>query len=524
VAESPVAEPDLDALSEGLDEAVSQGHLPNPGAQPLADDSHRNAIDSRAYIWALRTRLIALGYLGEKANRDSDQIDPRFVKAVRRFQGDIGDESILQDGWAGPKTWQVMQSLVSFEDAQEPRHWQLDTDFGTSAAVARAAYLRLWVMGFFDDWKRHKLRRGIDLTLQNPAFRSAYARFWRFAQVLDLDGATGTLPASLDQASLSVLFNHDNIIAKLASDKFAELAQYQLQLDAIARIELWLHGYDSQPGPPRTRTRRRGPASKRVRRRVVSHRLAIAAFWKDNDPAAAHSPAVDRALFVEFTQDLDAAPADQQQFDRVIATIDAFDDTQAHAFEEKLSGLASAIWDGLKRLAKSIWRFFRGVVRDVASMMNNLARLVAREARRYFHLVVRAVDVVQGGIDYLRHSVFPEQEPCPLVIGRGDDFDHYLLLAPGQARAKEVLFARYRLRGAQFNAGCVIVGELLLVLREIAAVATNTLAGPIFWLKSLLALGKVRRFRDEVAAALKMLEAYEVTASYQGALIRFDVA
>ncbi|HHE31316.1 MAG TPA: peptidoglycan-binding protein, partial [Chlorobaculum parvum] len=153
----------FDELGAGLDEAVERGDLPNPGKKP-EEVSQRNDTDSKSYIWALRSRLVELGYLGESAkNRSSSGIDQALTNAVKRFQRDVGEE---QDRWAGPVTWRVLQCLLSFEDEQEPRHWKLKVPFQESPAVARAAWLRLWVMGFFvknrnavkDDWKNSKLK------------------------------------------------------------------------------------------------------------------------------------------------------------------------------------------------------------------------------------------------------------------------------------------------------------------------------------------------------------------------------
>ncbi len=517
-------ESDLTELAEQLDRSVAAGHLPDPAYNPWIAGISRNAADSRAYLWALRSRLIALGYLGEKGNRHSDQIDPRFVAAVRRFQGDIGERALRADGWAGPKTWAVLQSLVSFEDGQEPRFWNLGIELEDCPAVARAAYLRLWVMGFFPDWERFRLRTNVAAGLDNPQFRTALARFLGFAQALGLGAGDPAAGPALDLPTLSLLFNHDRIVASLASERFAAVARFDRQLDAIARIELWLHGYDCEPGPPTKRTYRRGPPGRQVTRRVSSQQVAIRAFWQDADGTDPTTDSVSRSLFAEFAGDLDSAPPDQDQIDRVVAAIDGLNERDSQTFTQRLAALGSAIWDGVRRMVKAIGRFLRRAGRSVETMLKNLARLVARQARRYFHLFVRAVDVVQGGVDYLRNTSIPRELPAEVFVWRGADFDHRLMMAPDCSAAASGPFETYRLRSAQFDAASVIIGESIEMLRAIAAAATGALAGPLLWLRAMLALGKIRHYLDDVREALATLDQYEVTGTYQQAVMRFDVA
>jgi hypothetical protein len=520
-----VAESDLAELSSGLDEAVQLSHLPNPAKIESVLEIGRNASDSRSYIWALRSRLIALGYLGKEDNQDIAEADSRFVKAVRRFQRDVGDPQILLDGWAGPVTWRALQCLVSFEDKQEPLHWPVETDYASSPAIARAAYLRLWVMGFFDNWKRHRLRRGIDPTLKNPACRRAYEKFWRFATRLGLAVPSPDRQLEFSRESLCCLFDHDGIVAALGSERFDRMSDFTDQLEAIARIELWLHGFDCEPGPPERRSRRRGPPGKSRRRvRLVGQDAAIEDFWKANDPDRSHPIGVGRALFAEFSKELEESRPSAAQYDAAIRKIDQLDEDDRNILEERLAGLASLIWDGMKRLVKTLWRFIRGAIRSVGTMLKNLARLVARESRRFFHLVVRAVDVVQAGVDYLKHTIYPAMLPQPVIIARGGDFDHNMLIAPGGIREVGGPLLHYRQFAAHFNAGCVIIGELLFALREVLTMATRSLAGPVAWLRALLSLGRIRESVAEVKLAITTLKDYEVRGEHAGAIMRFDIA
>lgn len=521
-----MAEVDLQTLSGGLDYAIEEGHLPDPGARPRPAQLSPNDADSRAYIWALRTRMVALGYLGEKGNRESDRVDRRLVDAIRRFQRDIGDPAVIQDGWAGPVTWRVLQSLTSFEEGQDPESWAIETEFATCPAIARAVWLRLWVMGFFEDWSRSRLKRRTEVSLSQPAFLDAYRRFWGFAQQLGL--TTDAFRATLDRAALAVLFDHDGIVSRLGSDRFGSVAGFERQLGAIARIELWLHGYDCQPGAPSKRVHRRRRAGRIVRRSISSLKSAIRAFWRDNDASVDDTASVSRRLFEQLAMDLQAqAPDDAEreaQFDAVARRIDQLNESESATFVERLQDVASTIWDGVRRLARSLWRWLRRVGGAVGSMLKNLARFVARHARRYFHLVVRAVDVVQGGLDYLRDVSIPSRLPSPVVICRGADFDHFMMLAPKASVDGSPAFAAYRRGAARFDAGCIIVGELVQLVRHVGSLAAGVLAGPLFWLRALLAVGRVREFLAEVRAAREVLDSLQVGGAHAGALMRVDVA
>jgi murein L,D-transpeptidase YcbB/YkuD len=88
----------------------------------LTEDNNR--ANTRAYILAIRSRLTDLGYLQDsEQNRSSETIDPSLKNAVKKFQKDAGLKH--RDSWVGPKTWQVLQQLVSFEDQQDPYSWTI---------------------------------------------------------------------------------------------------------------------------------------------------------------------------------------------------------------------------------------------------------------------------------------------------------------------------------------------------------------------------------------------------------------
>jgi hypothetical protein len=545
-------------LGKGLDDAIACGVLPNPGAPPGAKGT-RNDTDSRSYILALRTRLIDLGYLEDSdGNRNSAVTDQDFIAAVECFQREVGGDTLKQDGWAGPKTWGVLQCLVSFEDEQEPRNWEFKISFHNNPAVARAAWLRLWVMGFFvdgenareKDWERSKLgfKASADASaiLGDEAFSVAFSRFWDFAGRLGL--LTGGLPAvpRFDAQCLGVLFNYDGIIRALSSaekdrgsnsalDDFHDLFEnFTQQIEAIARIEFWLLGYNCTPGLPNSWKSVTLPGGKSRQERVPQLPAVIADFWRDHKDRRGEAPhdSVSPALFVEFGNLLDEPEnkiADPDQVVMTVSTVlneDQSRDKRDGSFIDTFMSLASSIWDGVKRLAKFIWRLIRGAVSAVTNLVRNLARYIASEAREFFYIVARAVDAVHGGIDYLRNSIYPKKLPASVVIARGADFDHFMLLDSSVTKLTETVeFSEYQRQAECYCAGCVILGELVGQLGIVVQLATGALAGPLLWLRALLALGRFRSSIDRVKEALKELdEHYLVSGSVSGALLLTDVA
>lgn len=523
----------LEQLTAGLDEAVERRDLPNPAPQPRAGDV-RNDADSASYVWALRTRLIDLGYLGDSPdNRDAAATNNAFVNAATRFQRDVGGEVLKRDGWLGPKSWRILQCLFSFEDEQEPRKWQLGIALSESPAVARAAYLRLWVMGFFDDWNEYKLNTKTDATLVNPAFRKAYARFWHFADELRLVPADAPATPRLDEACLGVLFDHDGIVRALSNAPDSVFDGFHGQIEAIARIELWLQGYDCVPGPPGMKKRRRqGP-----RRRLGSSRTVpklpgvIGDFWADvpEPPDDAPRDRVSASLFAAFRDLIDERAPELNDPDGVVTQVNRVLEQPAirESFVAAFEDLASRIWDGVKRMAKFIWRIISGALTTVSNLVRNLARFIAREARQFFHVVVRAVDIVQGGVDYLRCSLYPSNPPAPAIIARGADFDHYLFVESGTAAlAGSAAFESYRHMARCFDAACRVIAELVALLRGLGGIASRALfTGPYGWLRALLAVGRIRKAYTHLKDAVNLIETeFVVTGAHPRAVMRLDVA
>jgi len=287
-------------LAGEFDEAIIKKHLPGSlslehGVAPTKEKLNPNRFDSSGFIRAVKTRLMALGYLGKK-NKIDDRVDNAYERAVKRFQRDVGLQVI--DAWVGRKTWDVLEFLCSFENKQDPAEW-LDSwcdycsvqreciDFSKNEAVRRALYLRLYALGFIGPSCELNSKTDVNLDT-NLMFRDSIRAFCEFSRILSIRSDSSE-DGNVDLALLRRVFNYDGLINHIAGyeDFIALQGKYKTQLEAICRIELWLSGYDTHPGPDSEKSVsiRRGAPGKRKRIRAKKSSkmaLAIEEFWEDN--------------------------------------------------------------------------------------------------------------------------------------------------------------------------------------------------------------------------------------------------
>lgn len=483
----------IDVLGAALDEAALLGQLPNPGVA-VADTrqlEERNRFDSAAYILALRTRLINLGYMGDsRRNRESPEVDPVFLRAVRRFQVEAG---LQRDGWAGPETWKLMQQLVSFEDEQSVTQWNVAL---TAPAVVRAAWLRLYTLGFMD-WRRDRLKTTTRIAIDNPVLTGAIAAFHGAARRL---GLTGAGAFSFDATLLGLLFGQDDLVAAIdANPDFMRDPDQAGFLVAIARVELWLLGYEVPVGNP-------------FRQGTLAFRNSMLAFWRDNRdsplyPASRHvrenvSSHYFRQLVIFAAEDETADARDEQLLKRV----EELSAGEQVTLQERVRHIASSIWDGMKRLYRWVRRMLGRALGAVSNLIKNLARLIARNARRAFLYVAKAIDVVHRSLVYFANRLFTRSDVDSVVISRDPDFDFRLFLNPHSPRSRRegILASHYR-EARIFDAACRILGHLLAVLRFVLQAAR---VGVLLWFVVLASLARlVSRFAqiaDELDAVMRL--------------------
>ncbi|MDP5187360.1 MAG: peptidoglycan-binding protein [Alishewanella sp.] len=518
----------------GLDAAVNERHLPNP----VMAVSNPNQTDSAAYIRAVRARLIELGYLAEgdkRVNRSNNTLDPILVKKIKQLQQEAGIEV---DGWAGPETWQVLECLVSFENQQQPANWQqvwakplaqLIPAFGMpNLALLRGIYCRLYSMGFFSDWEQHRIHtKTILLPQGNPAFALAIARFAQFAGRL---GLLSTASLTLTEPLVHALYQHDAIVLKLADAAlFAEVThEFQHNIEAISRIELWLLGYDITPGQDQTEWERlRAKRSARPRRQLSKTTLAISRFYQDNSSEALHakqqSNTVDAQLMAAFAVLTHEPSKDIYLGKQLNNTVQSILSHNQHKkeFQNQFARLANGIFDGLKRVIRWLFRAVKQLQQFTTEFIANLARYISRKARKFYIGVVKAIDIVHAGTSYLRNSVYQFSQPANLLFSHDHDFDQYCLLSPSATPAQiKHHLVQYRYRVKLYAASLNIISHLMRMAHRVLKTVTT----PFGWLLALLALADFANSAKAIKQQLDSIADYQLSIDVKQALFQAHIS
>ncbi|GAB2180877.1 hypothetical protein DLREEDagrD3_11000 [Denitratisoma sp. agr-D3] len=503
---------DLAELGDGLDQASQARQLPDPWLA-VAGDEGNNQANSALYLRALGARLASLGYLTAEAAK-REQLTPELSAAIRAFQQDAGFSGADVDGWAGPQTKRRLQQLVSFEEEQSPAQWgELGRDPTAYPAVGRAVYLRLYCLGFLPDAPALSATSECQLA-HNPALRDGLGRFLASAQALGLAVADTT--PRLDTTVLELLYGHDALIAALADHPgFIDDPANDGFVNAIARVELWLLGYDVALGPSQPLVRR--PQGSHGPHNVPDYvwmdpvAEALADFTEKFPEARSALPnrRFSTAFFAQLAA-LDAAD-DEDHDPALVDALLARAAKHSNDLMDKLGQLASRLWDGAKRLWAWLKRAVRGVWQRLEDELWNLARFIAKGARESFVLVTQAIDIVHRGAVYLRGTCFPGSDPTRAVLGYDHDFDARLLLATGAGTAAALnLVQQDAAETPYFTAACRIVGLTLAALRDTA----STLAvGAVAWFTVLLALTRIAADLRAIGATVQGLADYNTGAA-----------
>ncbi|NHN37903.1 peptidoglycan-binding protein [Pseudomaricurvus alcaniphilus] len=527
-----MADTELDWLqrwSDGMDAAVSQRYLPDPGAECHKFKSP-NESDSVAYIRALRGRLIELGYLAESAgNRSSAAVDKEFMAAVRHFQADA---RIEQDGWAGPQTWRVLECLVSFENQQNPLEWHRDWDqveeVLANPAVTRAVYCRLYTLGFFEDWKRDKL--GVHSVMsagQQLSLERALSRFGQFAMGLKL---LQRPPQGLDFSLLCALFNHDAMLASLANHQIYDAVKLEFapNIGAITRAELWMLGYDIAPGKDRVKWEsvRAHKRTSRHRKKISQTSLAIRKFWRDNReelPGSVDQEQPCHELLATLHRLASELPEEGRQFEDVNRSVGEIlaDHESARTFKTQFGNIASGIFDGIKRAVKWLYRMVRKALAFSVEFIANIVRYIGKRARLFFVTVVKAVDVVRAGLGYLKNAVHSYAAEPQMVFTHDRDFDQYCLIEPALGAATiRAATAQHRVRSRFYVAGLQILSH---VMRMVAGVV-KAVHSPAGWVLALLSLSNLAESVGAIRHQVGLMEHYQLDLGHRRALFRVAVS
>ena len=505
----------------GLDAAVDDRQLPNP---TLASDNP-NETDSSAYIRAIRARLIELGYLGEGrkfANRRNEKLDSILARKIRRFQKEAG---IKEDGWAGPITWRVLECLVSFENQQNPdrwrKVWKTPEDFLSSKAVLRGVYCRLYAMGFFADWKRCRINtRTVISPSDNPQFQAAIEKFCRFAQELKL------LPPGSDDLSVKMLialYEYDEIVNRLGEENFyaRASADFQDNIDAVARIELWLLGYDVVPGKDRSlRDKSVSWKEAGAGKKISATKRAIESFCADHKaafPDFVQAENVSHELMAAFAQ-LSAEPEKDiyvgKKLNRTVDKILA-EEGGRKEFDSQFKKIANGIFDGIRRVVRWLFRLVEKIVKFTRQFIANIVRCISRKARRFYLDIVKAFDIVYAGMTYLKASTYHYEHPVKIVYGRDRDFDQLCLISPGLPPGRVKSDSKlHGYRSKLYAAGMNIISHLMRMAQRVL----KAVSSPVGWLLALLSLSNLANSVKAIRRQIRLVREYELDIEHQGRL------
>ena len=396
------------ALDDAVDNhRVASADAPTPGG--LQPDQ----------IVLLRNRLFMLGYLDHDDERGT--FDSDLATAVRAFDAEAG----LGDDVRA--SWNALDELVSFERAHAIDGW-FDIAHARPA-LRRAAHLRLFSLGLAALGPRPRdtgddLQRGLDA----------------FAQVLRLFDPGDAPPADLDAPLLRRLFDHDGWVDRFA--RLGDTVSFVQPNDAgnrervrnrervsnfvlaVARIELWLHGYASLPRP-----------------RVANDASGLSAavggamidFWGDQ-PDDARPPKdrrdrVDGRFFAQLHALAQAAVGHDVSDDAIVARLERDRDLQDRVADEAKS-LGARVWDGLRRAARWVGALFRRAAAGVRQLARNLARLLSAGAARVWNVLRNSVRAVAETVSFVFSATMPGSDPQQLIVRHDADFDLILIVNP----------------------------------------------------------------------------------------------
>ena len=403
-------------LARALDAAVAEGRVapldaPTPGG--LQPDE----------VALLRNRLFMLGYLDADNGRGG--MDSPLEAALLAFEQDAG-----LSGADLRAAWIALNELVSFERDDGIALWRNDLNSG---ALRRAVHLRLFCLGLAPLGPRPRAT-GDDL-------ERGLGAFVRLSGLLDPEDAP---PAAISVPVLQRLFDHEGWVDRLArlgatvsifqpagAGRREQIENRELVTTfvlAVARIELWLHGYATLPRP-RTASDAQGLAA------AVSS--AMLDFWADQPadvrPDKRERDRVDGRFFArlqafarEAQRDVDAATFVRQ------LTADPQLQQRVH---DEIRTLGARVWDGLKRAGHWIGALFNNLATNIRQLARNLARVLSAGAARVWGVVRNAVCAVLETGAFMSHGTMKGSDPLQLLVRHDGGFDLILVVNSNCDRA-----------------------------------------------------------------------------------------
>lgn len=605
---------DINSLIDSIAEAEDNNQLPDKIAlRSLYSEasSNQNLLSpyTRQYQRTLVKRLTWLKYLDAYPEEIQEETHVPHVKnttpkpiftetsfkkiknAVKAFQKEA---AIKEDGWAGPDTWKTLEQLVSFENDQDCLKWEKASslcDLNTvedqdliNPAMARAICLRLQSMGFLDDWsgllEDCKVRKTPMCSVEN--INQALRKYNQFTSLIGfttnpwpIKGEEDVLnPKESDSFithgvkdvnSLRIqeksicwrLFRQDSLVQKLGQHKrklnsIYENKNFKRIIRRIARIELWLNGFDidfteDQEFIVKKARREYKKVSGTIKRidipEVTKTDLAIQDFWdlahknKKNTHGSVKQAKIkkmDKAkksginryifeLFAQFSNENGSIEIDAE-WDQFIS--EETDDSQRvkirSELEREIVNLGSRIWDGVKRAANwlrskasRVLNWFKKGSRKASLAIKNAARFIAGKSRAAYRYVSAAFSIVGASFKQLENNSYggiTGYSTAGVAYFVSDmDFDQKVLVN-SNATSEQINHAIEKLRAWTqiYTAGARIFGALGKIFFSIFNAITRPVIG---WLSGLYTLAKLYKVIKSMVSEVQRIESLLVNRS-----------
>ena len=382
-----------------LEEAILQAgcdHIitPLPASEPGSAKEY-----SHSRLRTIRNRLFLLGYL--EADNGRATLGPMLKTAVAAFQGEakLGDEAVVVDGWIGEQSWGALQELVSFEEPSNLQRWLIRGKL--SPVLMRATHLRLYALGLAAEKP--------SLNADSAPVIAGLSNFSEVAGLLKL--ADGKVEPEPLIATLKLLFDQDELVRRLALSSAPRSYEEKLKVKPfiinMAKVELWLHGYDIQPDGY-SEGMLCNSAGRELDLKKSKLRKILTQYWCESGMAASTAELKAMMLiktsFPEFfaklqgdSRDQDQLPDSQLLFRQIEASVQQDRDLLQKVWDHVYS-IGSRIWDGIKRA----WRLFRSMVKRAASaagaFLNNISRLA-------YHYILKSYEAIKAVIRGVSESI-----------------------------------------------------------------------------------------------------------------------
>ncbi len=477
-----------DALTQAKQDNIIS---PLPEREPAGSGEY-----AASRIRTIRNRLFNLGYLG--VDSKSVSLDDAIKNGIRSFQKEAG---LTQDAWVGEKTWSALQALVSFE---EPAH--VDGWFNSgkaNPALIRATHLRLFALGLMPDKPK-----GIN----RPVIRGGLGRFIEAVEALGLDtGETGSenITPDLHLDTLTLLFDEDELIRRLGASEHlmpqqrAGLQSAHALIINIAKIELWLLGYDVDP-----RGFHHEDLFTERRTTELNHTSplfkAMKQFWIDKGQSARSTMRSRtylnksfRTFFSKLYHDTMLDQADELPDSDELYQELSKDQASMQKVWDNVKAFGSRLWDGVKR----VWGWFKRVIKNAARAVGAFIKGVSRVV---YHYVLKSYDAMKAVLKGMVNSISFFTKKRLNISGRNQtmifhdlDFDFISIVHPSD-RPEDVraIAAALKRKSTIFNISCQIFSALLDVLKGILK---GALTG---WAALLLSLLKLYKRVSHLAPVL----------------------